>query len=92
MGDNIAIPHAKSDAISEPTVLFGKSDRGIEWESLDGTPANIVFMILVPSEHKGDTHLKILQLLARKLTNEEFKESLLEAKTNENVYEIIKEV
>jgi len=92
MGESIAIPHAKSDAIDEPTVLFGRSDIGVEWESLDGTPAKVIFMILVPSEHKGDTHLKILQLLARKLTNEEFKESLLEAETKEDVYEIIKTV
>lgn len=92
MGDGIAIPHAKSNQVIVPTVLFGKSDTGIEWDSLDGQPVHVSFLILVPEKHKGDMHLRILQLLARKLMDENFTTSLLNASTQEEVYEILKEV
>lgn len=92
MGEGIAIPHAKSDQIIAPTVIFGRSETGIEWESLDGQPVNAAFLILVPEKHKGDMHLKILQILARKLMDPEFKTSLLNAKSREDIYEILKEV
>lgn len=85
MGEGIATPHAKSDQIIAPTVVFGRSNEGIEWESLDGNQVNVAFLILVPERHKGDMHLRILQLLARKLMDPEFKESLLEATTKEEV-------
>lgn len=92
MGEGIAIPHAKSNDIVAPTVVFGRSDSGIEWDSLDGQPVNVAFLILVPERHKGDMHLKILQILARKLMDPEFKASLLNAKTRDEVYEILEEV
>lgn len=92
MGEGIAIPHAKSDQIIAPTVIFGRSAAGIEWESLDGQPVNAAFLILVPEKHKGDMHLKILQILARKLMDPEFKTSLLNARSREDIYEILKEV
>lgn len=92
MGEGIAIPHAKSDKIIAPTVVFGRSESGIEWDSLDGQPVNVAFLILVPAKHQGDMHLKILQILARKLMDPAFKESLLNATTKEEVYNILKEV
>lgn len=92
MGEGIAIPHAKSDSIIAPTVVFGRSESGIQWDSLDGQPVNVAFLILVPERHKGDMHLKILQILARKLMDPEFKASLLNAKTRDEVYNILKEV
>lgn len=92
MGEGIAIPHAKSDQVIQPTVVFGKSASGVEWESLDGEPVNIAFLILVPERHKGDMHLRILQILARKLMDPEFKQSLLKATTKEKVYQILREV
>lgn len=92
MGEGIAIPHAKSNDIVAPTVVFGRSESGIEWDSLDGHPVNVAFLILVPERHKGDMHLKILQILARKLMDPEFKASLLNAKTRDEVYGILEEV
>lgn len=92
MGDGVAIPHAKSPHIKEATVLFGRSNNDIEWESLDGTPVQIVFLILVPEEQKGDVHLKILQLLARRLVDEEFTQELIEAPTKEEVYRLLKTI
>lgn len=76
IGDGIAIPHAKSAFVKVPTVVVGKSKNGIEWESLDDEPANLVFLIAVP-EGEGNEHLKILQILAVSLMDDDFREEIL---------------
>ncbi|MBG9986893.1 PTS sugar transporter subunit IIA [Facklamia sp. DSM 111018] len=92
MGEGIAIPHAKSESIIAPTVLFARLSEEVDWESLDGLPVKMVFLILVPKRHQGDVHLKILQMLARKLMDDDFKNNLLNAKTTEEVYQILRTV
>lgn len=82
IGDGVAIPHAKSPWVKEPTVVVGKSLRGIEWESLDDEPVNLIFLIAVP-ENEGNEHLKILQVLAGSLMDDEFKEEILNAADEE---------
>ncbi|MGV9856764.1 fructose-specific PTS transporter subunit EIIC [Streptomyces sp. NPDC003442] len=79
LGEEIAIPHAKTDAVTAPVVGFARSPEGIEWGAPDGTKARLVFMIAVPEADAGDEHLRILALLSRKLMAEEFRERLLEA-------------
>lgn len=76
IGDGVAIPHAKSSWVKVPTVIVGKSSQGIEWEALDDEPVNLVFLIVVPKDG-GDEHLKILQVLAVSLMDDEFKEEIL---------------
>lgn len=92
IGMNIAIPHGKSTAVREPRVVFGIKRDGIDWNSLDGTEARLIFMIAVPKESEGDAHLKILQMLSRKLMDDEYREKLLEVKSDEEAYELLKEV
>lgn len=92
MGDGIAIPHAKSPYIEKPLVIFAKSETGVEWASLDGSLAQIIFFILVPEERQGDLHLKILQQLSRQLMHDDFKQALLQAETKAEVQEILKTV
>lgn len=92
MGEGIAIPHAKSNQIVEPAVLFGQSDFGIDWDSMDGKPAHNIFMILVPEKYQGNFHLKVLQMLSRKLVDEDFRQALNQAQTKEEVYEVLKTV
>jgi len=70
----IGIPHARSAGVSTPTVVFGRSDRGIEWGAADG-PAHLVFLIAVP-EGAGDEHLTLLASLSRALMREEFRATL----------------
>src|SRR5699024_6366136 len=70
MGMNIAIPHGKSNAVKRPAVAFGIKRDGVDWKSLDGEDAKLIFMIAVPEESAGDDHLKILQMLSRKLMDE----------------------
>lgn len=76
IGDGVAIPHAKSSWVKVPTVIVGKSSKGIEWEALDDEPVNLVFLIAVP-KNGGDEHLKILQTLAVSLMDDKFKEEIL---------------
>lgn len=76
LGEEIAIPHAKTDAVTAPVVGFARSAEGIEWGAPDGTKARLVFMIAVPEAAAGDEHLRILALLSRELMVPEFRERL----------------
>ncbi|KAB2492688.1 PTS fructose transporter subunit IIABC [Priestia endophytica] len=92
VGMNIAIPHGKSDAVKKPSVVFGIKQSGVDWKSLDGTEAKLIFMIAVPKESKGNEHLKILQMLSRKLMDDSYKERLLSVQTKEEVYKLLDEI
>jgi PTS system fructose-specific IIC component len=70
----IGIPHARSAGIAEPTVVFGRTDRGLDWGAADG-PAHLVFLIAVP-EGAGDEHLTLLASLSRALMREDFRATL----------------
>ena len=87
MGFGIAIPHGKSSAVKEPFLCFGKVDS-VEWNSLDKKPVNMVFMIGVPEE-AGNAHLKILANISRKLMKQEFRDSLNEMKTSEELMDFL---
>ncbi|WP_040825526.1 PTS sugar transporter subunit IIA [Thermanaerovibrio velox] len=79
VGMGIAIPHGKSSGVKKPCVAFGRKASGIEWGSLDGEPARLVFMIAVPAEGALDQHLKILQSLSRRLMDDPLREGLMRA-------------
>ncbi|WP_346779952.1 fructose-specific PTS transporter subunit EIIC [Streptomyces sp. S3(2020)] len=92
LGEEIAIPHAKTDAVSAPVVGFARSAEGIEWGSLDGTRAKLVFMIAVPEAAAGDEHLRILASLSRKLTDAGFRERLTAAPDERAVLGVLGEI
>ncbi|MEH7191299.1 PTS fructose transporter subunit IIABC [Bacillus toyonensis] len=92
IGVNIAIPHGKSDAVREPSVVFGIKQSGVDWKSLDGTEAKLIFMIAVPKENEGNQHLKILQMLSRKLMDDSYRERLLSIQTKEEAYKLLGEI
>ncbi|MEV7523980.1 fructose-specific PTS transporter subunit EIIC [Streptomyces sp. NPDC091371] len=92
LGESIAIPHAKTDAVSRPTVGFARSDEGIEWGALDGTKARLVFMISVPEAAAGDEHLRILALLSRKLMDTGFRERLQSAPDEPAILDVLREI
>ncbi|WP_085993209.1 PTS fructose transporter subunit IIABC [Oceanobacillus senegalensis] len=87
LGDGIAMPHAKNKAVKEPAVLFAKSQKGVEYESLDGQPAYLFFMIAVP-EGGNNTHLETLAALSRQLIDKDFVDQLKEVESPEEVYEL----
>ncbi|PFA91261.1 PTS fructose transporter subunit IIABC [Bacillus cereus] len=92
IGVNIAIPHGKSDAVRKPSVVFGIKQSGIDWKSLDGTEAKLIFMIAVPKENEGNQHLKILQMLSRKLMDDSYREQLLSVQTKAEAYKLLDEI
>jgi fructose PTS system EIIBC or EIIC component len=92
LGMNIAIPHGKSKTVNRPAVTFGIKREGVDWNSIDGTDAKLVFMIAVPEESAGDAHLKILQLLSRRLMDDQFRENLMKATTKEEIYQLLETI
>lgn len=92
IGMNIAIPHSKSDAVLKPSVVFGIKQDGVDWNSVDGNHAKLVFMIAVPRSSKGNAHLKVLQMLSRKLMDDDFREALLAVTTKEEAYQLLGQV
>ncbi|MFD3580650.1 fructose-specific PTS transporter subunit EIIC [Streptomyces sp. NPDC058644] len=92
LGEEIAIPHAKTDAVTSPVVGFARSAEGIEWGAIDGTKAKLIFMISVPEAAAGDEHLRILALLSRKLMDTGFRERLEAAPDERAVLEVLREV
>jgi Kef-type K+ transport system membrane component KefB/mannitol/fructose-specific phosphotransferase system IIA component (Ntr-type) len=85
MEKGIAIPHAKLDSISTPVFTFGRSSKGIEWNTADGLPVNLVFLLLTPKEDKEDFQVKILAAIARTMENEKARHEMLSAKTAEEM-------
>ncbi|WP_028783883.1 PTS fructose transporter subunit IIABC [Thalassobacillus devorans] len=92
LGMNIAIPHGKSTAVKKPAVVFGIKRDGVDWNSMDGTDAKLIFMIAVPKERQGDDHLKILQMLSRRLMDEKFRDELLNVETREEAYRLLETI
>ncbi|WP_336076563.1 PTS fructose transporter subunit IIABC [Paenibacillus sp. 203] len=92
IGMNIAIPHGKSEAVLKPSVVFGIKQGGVDWNSADGSEAKLIFMIAVPRNSKENAHLKVLQMLSRKLMDDHFREALMAVKTKEEAYQLLDQV
>ncbi|MGG1632894.1 PTS fructose transporter subunit IIABC [Rossellomorea sp. NRS-1567] len=88
IGEGIAIPHAKTSAVKAPAIAFGKSAEGVDYESLDGTPAHLFFMIAA-TEGANQTHLEALSRLSSMLMDPDVRKALLNASSKEEVLEII---
>ncbi|MBV7506821.1 fructose-specific PTS transporter subunit EIIC [Bacillus sp. sid0103] len=88
IGDGIAIPHAKTKVVKEAAIVFGKSAAGVNYESLDGKPAHLFFMIAAP-DGANNTHLEALARLSGLLMKAEVRYELLKATTPEEILETI---
>ncbi len=91
IGFGIAIPHGKTKFVNQPSLVFGRSKSGIEFEALDELPAHIFFMIAVP-DGDSDLHLQTLAKLSRKLIDDEFRDSLVNAKTVGDILHALEKV
>jgi PTS system fructose-specific IIA component len=83
----IGIPHCRSLVVTEPTLAFGRSAKGIDWGAADG-PAHLIFLIAAP-EGGGAEHMGILAKLARKLIHASFRDSLYQASDPEAVVSLV---
>lgn len=90
VGKGIAIPHAQTSAVDQPSVAFCRSSAGLDFESMDEKPAHLIFMILVP-EDGDDEHLDILSSLSRSLMHDDVREGLYDAETPAAVQAVIRE-
>lgn len=88
IGEGIAIPHAKTASVINPAIAFGRSKDGVDYESLDGQPAHLVFMIAA-TEGANNTHLEALSRLSTLLMREEIRKQLLEAESEDAIIDII---
>ncbi|MCU5745792.1 fructose-specific PTS transporter subunit EIIC [Staphylococcus sp. SQ8-PEA] len=88
IGEGIAIPHAKVEAVKAPAIAFGKSQQGVDYQSLDMQPAHLFFMIAAP-EGGAQTHLDALAKLSSILMDDQVRADLLAASTSEEVLNII---
>ena len=84
LGDGIAMPHSKNSAVKEATVLFAKSNKGVDYESLDGQPTDLFFMIAAP-EGANDTHLAALAELSQYLMKDGFADKLRKVSSPDEV-------
>lgn len=87
VGEGIAIPHAKSDAVKAPSLAAMTVPNGVDYEAMDDEPSNLLFMIAAPNG--GDVHLEVLSRLMTMLMDEDFKNKLLSAKDKNEFLKII---
>ncbi len=90
IGQGIAVPHAKTDSITELVGAIGISKQGVAFDSLDGEPVHIIFLILAPNNSIG-LHLKALAKIARLLKDKTFRNALRNATNPAEVIKVIKE-
>lgn len=87
IGEGIAIPHAKSEAVREPSLAVMTVPDGVDYDAMDGEPSHLFFMIAAPND--GDVHLDVLARLMTVLMDEELKDKLIAAKTKEAFLDLI---
>ena len=90
IGDGIAIPHGKMDAVGRLVGTLGRARSGIEFESIDGKPTHLVFMLVAPASSTG-VHLKALSRLSRLFRDADFRERLMAAPDAPAMYQVIVE-
>lgn len=88
IGEGIAIPHAKTKVVKEAAIAFGKSVAGVDYQSLDGQPSHLFFMIAAP-EGANNTHLEALARLSGLLMKQEVRDQLMKATTADEIINII---
>ncbi len=90
IGDGIAIPHGKLDSVDHLVGLLGRSVEGIEFDSIDGKPTHLVFMLVAPAASTG-IHLKALARLSRLFRDAHFRQQLIEASDGPAMYQVLTE-
>ncbi|MCJ7687453.1 MAG: PTS sugar transporter subunit IIA [Desulfobacteraceae bacterium] len=88
IGDGVAIPHGKLSCVRHPIISFGRSKEGLDFDSMDGQPAYLFFLLLAP-ENSSSVHLQVLTKIARILKNSSFRKELMRAQTKEELYQTI---
>jgi PTS system nitrogen regulatory IIA component len=87
IGEGIAVPHGKSDAVDELVAALGRSRNGIDFESIDGQPVHLLFLLVAPTTSAGP-HLMALARISRLLKNRDFRQGLMDAADKSEILKI----
>jgi len=90
IGDGVAIPHGKMPGLARLVASFARSRAGVDFQSIDGQPTHLFFLLVVP-EHSGGQHLKALARISRFFRDAAFRKALNEAECREDVFRAIEE-
>lgn len=90
IGEGVAIPHGKISGLDHIVASFARSVKGVDFESIDGQPTHLFFLLVVP-EHSGGQHLKALARISRFFRDAEFRQKLISAGTPEEVFMTIEQ-
>jgi PTS system nitrogen regulatory IIA component len=90
IGEGVAIPHGKIAGLDRLVASFARSVKGVDFESIDGQPTHLFFLLVVP-EHSGGQHLKALARISRFFRDDEFRQKLISAAALEDVFRAIEE-
>ena len=90
IGENVAIPHGKSDEVTQIIIIFARSINGIDFESLDQKPVHFVCMVIAPAHSTGQ-HLKVLARISRLFKNQGLREGVLKSENSEAIYSTLLE-
>ena len=88
IGDGVAIPHGKLSSVREPIISFGRSKEGLDFDSMDGQPAHLFFLLIAPENSSG-IHLQALARIAKILKSGSFRKRLMMSKTKDEIYQEI---
>ena len=88
IGDGLAIPHGKISTLDEIVVAFGRSKKGVDFDSLDGKPVHIFFLLLAPENSVGQ-HLKVFAKISKMFKKDNFRQKLIETESKSNLYKLI---
>jgi len=88
IGDGLAIPHGKITSLDEIVVAFGRSKKGVDFDSLDGKPVHIFFLLLAPENSVGQ-HLKALARISKMLKIANFRQKLIQTESKSDLYKLI---
>lgn len=91
-GNGLAIPHGKLEDLSSPYLFFIRLNRSVEWQSLDDTLVNHVFIILVPQQDKANDHLRILSKLSYNLMDDSYQKKIKNENDKNLVLSLIREM
>ena len=90
IGDGVAIPHGKSKEVKKILAAFGRSRPGMDFQSLDGKPTHLFFLLIAP-ENSAGMHLKALAQISRLMKDQTFRKRLMEARSGEEIQTILSE-
>ena len=88
IGENVAIPHGKSDEITQIITVLARSKNGVEFESLDQKPVHFICMVIAPAHSTGQ-HLKVLAKISRIFKSQGLREEIMKARNSDAIYSIL---